>query len=59
MGWILGVNYMYAFKVFVSTLIALMIIIVFCAGFKANKSGKMVSAAIAIIYALAIVAIWG
>ena len=59
MGWILGVNFMYAFKVFVSTLIIMMIACIFCAGFTGNKSTKIVAAVMAIVYGLAIVAIWG
>ena len=50
---------MYAFKVFVSTLIIMMIACIFCAGFTGNKSTKIVAAVMAIVYGLAIVAIWG
>ena len=50
---------MYAFKVFVSTLIVGMIAVIFYAGFKGDKSAKMTSSIMAIVFALAIIAIWG
>ena len=51
---------MFGFKVFVSTLIVLMACLVTYSGFKAeNRSGKMVSISIILIYGLSMIAIWG
>lgn len=51
---------MYAFKVFVSTLILMMVIMLTGATFKAsNQSGKSVAYIIIVINALSLVAIWG
>lgn len=51
---------MVGFKVFVSTLIVLMAGLVTYSGFKSeNKSGKMVSISMIVIYGLSMIAIWG
>ena len=51
---------MYGFKVFVSTLIVLMIVLLTWATFKAsNQSGKTISYVIIIVEALSLAAIWG
>ncbi len=50
---------MYAFKVFTSTLIMIMIALMFYTAFKSDKTGKLVSCLMGIVYALSIIAIWG
>lgn len=51
---------MYAFKVFVSTLIILVILLLSWACIKAkDKSGTTIACILMIVYALSLVAIWG
>lgn len=51
---------MFAFKVFVSTLVLVMVVVLAMATAKVdNPSGKKVSMAVMALYALCIVAIWG
>ena len=50
---------MYAFKVFVSTLVLIMVLIVTYAGLVAPKKQKTTAIIMDIIYALCLIAIWG
>lgn len=51
---------MFAFKVFVSTLVMVMILILLYSAYKADKpSGKVVIFVMLLIYALCIVGMWG
>lgn len=50
---------MYAFKVFTSTLMIIMIALMFYSAYKNEKSGRITALLMAIIYALGIIAIWG
>lgn len=50
---------MYAFKVFVSTIVIILMLTMFYIYFKSDKNGKTVSMVLAMVYALSIVAIWG
>ena len=50
---------MYAFKVFVSTLILILMFFVFWAGLKGDKGTKVSAAIVSFVYTLAIIAIWG
>ncbi len=52
--------YMFAFKVFTTTLIALLMLIIFFNGLKVtDNSTKMVSLIMFVIQSFAIIAIWG
>ena len=62
MGWLLeltGGVIMYAFKVFASTLMMIMIALMFYCAVKNDKAGRVVTLLMAIVYGLGIIAIWG
>lgn len=50
---------MYAFKVFASTLMMIMIALMFYCAVKNDKAGRVVTLLMAIVYGLGIIAIWG
>lgn len=50
---------MFAFKVFTSTLVAIMMVSLFYSGYKSDKSGKIVSILFAVVYGLCIIGMWG
>ena len=50
---------MYAFKVFVSTILLLMVLIITYASFNMPKRSKITAIIIDIIYGLCFIAIWG
>ncbi len=50
---------MYAFKVFVSTIVFIMVLVVTFSALSASKRTKITAMIIDIIYALCLIAIWG
>ena len=50
---------MYAYKVFTTTIMGILMISLLWAGLKADKSGKIVTLIMFAVQALGIIAIWG
>ena len=50
---------MYAFKVFVSTLVMIMIGLMFYSATQSEKKGRLAALLMAVVYGLCLIALWG